>query len=54
MIGSALVGVRLRLKAEQAELHKFQMIKSGLMDDLLSGNVPVPENIEANEEALND
>jgi type I restriction enzyme S subunit len=31
------------LEAETAELAKLQSIKSGLMDDLLTGRVRVPE-----------
>ncbi len=42
------------IQNETAGLEKLQLLKRGLMDDLLSGVVPVPDNIVENEEAFND
>jgi len=53
LIGSALTTFDQNLHAEQTALYKFHMLKAGLMDDLLSGDVPVPENIKQVEEVLN-
>lgn len=42
------------IQNETDGLEKLQLLKAGLMDDLLSGVVPVPDNIVENEEAFND
>ena len=45
LIGSFLFAAAKQIDAESSMLIKLQMLKSGLMNDLLTGRVRVPEGI---------
>ena len=53
MIAEKINQTKSAIDSEISELDKLRDVKTGVMDDLLSGVVPVPNSIKENEEALN-
>ena len=45
-IADSVRATDLRIEADTRELHKLRSLKSGLMTDLLTGRVRVPELLE--------